>query len=93
LTFCQFFFKRETRKLMPLDEQVSCKAKNVSRRDWHTKHDISEDLILRHLHVADSNTEAQNLLELELDGAANLGELVTEVFTMGDGSRELSGCV
>jgi len=55
------------------------------------KHDVSENLILGHLDVSDGNTEAENLLELELDRAAHLGELVVKVLGVRDGGRELSG--
>ena len=37
--------------------------------DWvrrHTQHDVGEDLVVRHLHVANSHTQAEDLLELEL---------------------------
>ena len=32
-----------------------------------TQHDIGENLVIRHLNMADSNTKAQYFLELELD--------------------------
>ena len=57
-----------------------------------TQHHVSENLVLSHLDVPDSDTEAKNLLELELDRAAHLSELVVEVLRVRDGSRELSGC-
>lgn len=41
--------------------------------------------------MADSNTQAQDLFELELDGGANLGDLVVEVLGVGHGRRELAG--
>lgn len=44
-----------------------------------TKHDIGEDLVIGHLDVADSDTQTQDLLELELDGGADLSDLVGEV--------------
>jgi len=55
------------------------------------KHDVGKDLILGHLDVANSNTEAENLLELELDSRANLNKLVREIFSAGDWSGELAG--
>ena len=56
-----------------------------------TQHDVSEDLVLGHLDVADGDAEAKNLLELELDGRANLSELAVEVLGVRDGRRELAG--
>ena len=42
----------------------------------HTQHDVSKDLIVRHLNVANSDTQAQNLFKLEFDSRPHLGELV-----------------
>ena len=55
-----------------------------------TQHDVSKNLVIRHLHMANSNTQAENLLELELDGRANLGKLVGEVLGVRDGSGEFA---
>ena len=48
-------------------------------------------MIFGHLNVADGNTQAEHLLELELDGGADFDELVAEVFSVRDGSGEFSG--
>ena len=63
------------------------------RRDetGRTKHDVAEHLVVGHLDVADGDTQAENLLELELDGRADLSELVLEVLGVRDGRRELAG--
>jgi hypothetical protein len=58
----------------------------------HTQHDVTEDLIVSHLDVTNSNTEAEDLLELELDGRADLVELLLEVLGVRDGCGELAGC-
>lgn len=58
-----------------------------------TKHDVREDLVLSHVNVTDSNTQAQHLLELELDCRADLRKLVSKILGMRDGRRELSGYV
>lgn len=55
-----------------------------------TQHDIGKNLILSHLDVSDSDTQAENLLELELDGRTDLSELVGEVFGVGHRGGELS---
>jgi hypothetical protein len=88
LTFCQFFFNKETRKLTPTRYVSDLHATGVARR---TQHDISENLIVSHLDVPNSNTQAENLLELELDGGANLGELVGEILSVRDGGGEFAG--
>lgn len=41
--------------------------------------------------MADSDTQAQDFLELELDGGAHLVEFVGEVLVVGHRSRELAG--
>ena len=55
------------------------------------KHDVGEELIIRHLDVADGDTEAENFLKLELDGALDLGNLLLEVLAVRDGGGELAG--
>ena len=40
--------------------------------------------------MADSDTQAEDLLELELDGRADFVDLVGEVFAVRDGGGELS---
>ena len=55
-----------------------------------TQHDVSEHLVVRHLDVADGDTQAKNLLKLELDGRADLGDLVLEVLSVRDGGGELA---
>lgn len=87
-TFCQFFLRRETRKLMPV--QAVRPNRNLGN-DVRTKHDIAEHLVLSHLNMADGDTKAENLLKLELDRRANLGDLVREVLSVGDRRRELAG--
>ena len=58
-----------------------------------TQHDVGKDLVVVHLDVADGDTQAENLLELELDRGANLGDLVREILGMRDRGRELAGCM
>lgn len=55
------------------------------------KHDVGQQLVVGHLDVADGDTEAENLLELELDGALDLGDLLLEVLVVRDGGGELAG--
>ena len=54
------------------------------------QHDVSDKLILLHVNVSDSDTHAQNLLELELDGGLDFGDLCVEIFGMGYRGRELA---
>jgi len=56
-----------------------------------TEHDVSEDLVVVHLDVTNSDTQAKDLLELELDGRTDLSNLVGEVLRVGYGGRELAG--
>lgn len=55
-----------------------------------TQHDVGKNLVFAHLDVADSNTQAENLLQLELDSRLNFDDLVAEVFSMGDRGGELA---
>ena len=41
--------------------------------------------------MADGDTQAQHLLELELDGRLDLGDLLAEVLGVRDGGGELAG--
>jgi len=56
-----------------------------------SKHDISNQLILSHANISNSNAQAENLLELKLDGALDVGDLLGQIFRVGNGSGELSG--
>jgi len=56
-------------------------------------HGVVADLVLVHLSVSDASTEAQNLLQLELDGGLELKNLLGEVIGLGDGSWELTSTV
>ena len=83
--------------LQQRDEEVDAYgAKDVSEwidgGQWtvRTQHDVSKDLVVRHLNVTDSNTQAENLLQLVLDRRPDLVELVVEVLSVRDGSRELA---
>ncbi len=55
------------------------------------QHDIADELILAHADIADGHSQTQDLLELELDGALDLGHLDAEILGVGDGGGELAG--
>jgi hypothetical protein len=57
------------------------------------KHHVGDDLVVGHLDVANGDTEAEDLLELELDRALDLGELLLEVIGVRHGRGELAGYV
>ena len=42
--------------------------------------------------MSNGNTQAEHLLELELDGRLDLVDAGAEVIGVGDGSGELAGC-
>lgn len=54
------------------------------------QHDVGDQLVRGHADVADSDTHAQDLLELELDGRLDLGNLGAEVVGVRDRGRELA---
>ena len=65
---------------------------NMSDRE-RTQHDVCKNLVLSHLDMADSDTQAEHLLQLELDGRTDLSELVAQILSVRDGGRELAGFV
>jgi len=56
------------------------------------QHEVGNKLLLGHANVADGDTKTQNLLELELDGGLDVGNLLLHVVGMADRSGELTGC-
>ena len=72
-----------------MSDRVRFSARAIGR----TQHDVGEDLVLGHLDVADGNTQAENLLELELDRRADLSNLVGQVLSVGHGGGELASCI
>lgn len=55
------------------------------------QHDVGDELVLGHADVADGDTHTQDLLQLELDGRLNFGDLASEIFGVRDRGRELAG--
>ena len=43
------------------------------------EHDLGDNLVLLHLDVTNSNSQAENLLKLELDGRSDLSNLGNNV--------------
>jgi hypothetical protein len=56
-------------------------------------HDVGEELILSHLDVTDSDTQAENLLQLELDGGTDFVGLIGQGVVVRNGGRELTDLV
>jgi len=54
------------------------------------QHDVSDELVLAHANVSNSDTHAEHLLQLELDGRLDLGDLGSEVFGVRDGCWEFA---
>lgn len=54
------------------------------------KHGVGKELVVSHLAVTDSDTEAENLLQLELEGRLDLVDLLLEVLGVRNRSGELS---
>jgi hypothetical protein len=57
------------------------------------QHDVGDQLIFSHSNVTDSNTETENLLQLELDGGTEFVGLIGQGIVVRDGSRELTDLV
>lgn len=64
----------------------------LQKRDQEVdgQHGILHDLVLVHVDVTNGNTEAKDLLELELDGRSDLVDFSAQVFSVGDGGREFA---
>ena len=62
-------------------------------QEVHGKSDVLHQLLLSHVQVAHSNTEAENLLHLELDGSLDIIDLLLHVIRVGDHGGELSRLV
>jgi len=54
------------------------------------QHDVGDQLVLGHANVSDGDTHAENLLQLELDGGLDFGDLGREILIVGDWGGELS---
>jgi len=57
------------------------------------KHNVAEQFFVFHVDVTDGHTEAEHLLQLELDGGADFVDLGNQVVGVGDWSRELASLV
>ena len=56
----------------------------------NSQHDVSDKLLSVHANVANGDTHAQNLLQLELDGRLDFDDLCGKVIGVRNGSRELA---
>lgn len=57
------------------------------------KHGVGDEFVFSHANVADGNTQAQNLLQLELDGGLGFFNLGLHVIRVGNGRGELTSLV
>ena len=53
-----------------------------TRKPKRTHHYICEDLVIVHLNVSDGDSQAEHLLQLELDGRAHLDKFVVQVLAV-----------
>jgi len=92
LTFCQFFFSRETRKLIP-EQRVAIRQQSQNKLtiQERTHHDVCEHLVIRHLYVAHSDPQAKDFFELEFDSGTHFSKLVAQIFRVRNWSRKLPG--
>ena len=67
----------------------------LEKRDEEVDRDqnVVLDLLLIHAHVCDGDIEAQDLLHLELDCGAQLGNLGLNLLVVGNDSGELASTV
>jgi hypothetical protein len=76
---------------MPNAQRLFKRNSTMEQSIRRTQHHISKHLVIGHLDVANGDTQAKNLFELELDGGTNFSDFVAEVFTVGNRSRKLAG--
>ena len=58
-----------------------------------TQHGVGNEFVIRHFNVTDSDTQAQDLLELELDGSLSFLNLGSQIVRVGNGRGELTSLV
>jgi len=56
-----------------------------------SQHDVTNQMILGHANVSDGNTQAKDLLQLELDGRPDIRQFTSEIFVMRNRGWEFSG--
>ena len=56
------------------------------------QHDVGDQLILSHANIADGDTHAQDLLQLELDCRLDFVDLAAQILVVGDWGREFTSC-
>ena len=59
-------------------------------QEVHGQVNVLDQFFLSHANVANSNTEAQDLLHLELDGGLQIQSLLLQVVIVGDQSWEFT---
>ena len=57
------------------------------------QHGVGNELIISHFNVTNGDTQAQDLLELELDGSLGFFNLGRQIVGVGNGGGELTGLV
>lgn len=70
--------------------QVSISKRVTFNSEGEHTHDVGDELLRGHVNVSDGNTHAENLLQLELNGGLDLGDLAGEIVAVGDWSREFT---
>ena len=60
-------------------------------QEVHGQVNVLDQFLFSHANVADSDTQAENLLHLELDGGLQVQSLGLQVVAVGDQGGELSG--
>ena len=60
-------------------------------QEVHGQVNVLDQFLFSHANIADSNTQAENLLHLELDGGLQVQGLGLQVVAVGDQGGELSG--
>lgn len=61
----------------------------MPRRSSHKTHqeiygevDVLDEMVVRHIDIADCHSQTQHLLHLEFDGALDIANLITNMYTV-----------
>lgn len=55
-----------------------------------SQHDVGDQLVFTHTNIANSDTQAEDLLQLEFDSRFDFGDLAVHILIVRDGGREFT---
>ena len=86
-TFCHYF---DVSYVQSSQKRLAYLLLEERDQEVDGQHGVLHDVVFRHVDVSDSDTETEDLLQLELDGGLDFGDLSCEILRVGDRGGELS---